>query len=475
MKNNARKKINVFQLAMITLAYVASIRMLPAMAEYGLASLFFYFLAIITFLVPIAFISAELGTTWPGRGGLYTWVKEGLGPRWGFLAIWLQFLMNIISLPAYLSFIGVAAAYLLFPQWANNKIFLISFIVILFWGVTLFSFRGMKVAGWMNTAGTLIGTYIPLVIILLLGIYWIVSGKKSQVDLSLHSFLPNFSRLKMGDLVFLGGMLFAVMGIETSAPHALDVENVETNYPKGILLSTIMIFFIGFGAVAVAIVVPVKDLSLTGGIMQAVTIFFNQLHMGWMIKVFSFMIVFGAMCALNSSVIGPSRGLFGSAGAGDIPPLLSKTNKYGMPINMFVFQAIAVSIVAALFLFMPSINSSYWMIMAIVTILALLYYLLLFISAIRLRYTQPDVKRYYKVPFGNVGIWVLGLLGIASVCFGIFILFIPPSQVDVGSVFVYEMSILIGLIIPIALGFLIFALRKPEWVVELDDTVLHQH
>jgi amino acid transporter len=467
MAHNNNKKISAFQLAMITLAYVASIRMLPTMAEYGLSCLFFYFIAIVTFLIPTAFISAELGTTWPGRGGIYLWVKEGLGPRWGFLAIWFQFLVNIICLPAYLSFIGAAAAYLFFPELASNKLFLVIFILSIFWFVTLISFRGIQTAGVMNTMGALIGTYIPLGIVIFLGFYWMLSGHPSQVDLSLHAFIPNFSTLHLGDLVFLAGMLYAIMGIESSAPHALDVEDVEKNYPKGILLSVIMIVFVGFGAISIAIVIPAKDLSLTAGIMQAVTVFFNQLHVGWMIDVFALMIVFGAMCALNSSVIGPSRGFFGSASSGDIPPILVKTNKHGMPVNMFIFQAITVSFISCLFFLMPSINSSYWIIMVIATTLGLTYYILLFIAAIRLRYTQPNKKRYYKVPFGNAGMWVLVVLGIMSSLFGIGISFIPPSQVATGSLFVFELTIISGLIFFIGIGFLIFALRKPEWVVKI--------
>ena len=49
------------------------------------------------FLVPSALVSAELAAAWPGRGGVYVWIKEALGGRWGFLAIWLQFLVNIVN------------------------------------------------------------------------------------------------------------------------------------------------------------------------------------------------------------------------------------------------------------------------------------------------------------------------------------------------------------------------------------------
>lgn len=105
--------------------------------------------------------------------------------------------------------------------------------------------------------------------------------------------------------------------------------------------------------------------------------------------------------------------------------------------------------------------------MVIVTILALIYYIMMFISAIRLRYTQPNKKRYYKVPFGNFGMWVLVILGMMSALFGIGIALVPPSQVAIGSVFVFESAIVSGLVVFIGIGLLIFALRKPEWVVKV--------
>lgn len=67
-----RRKIGVFHLAMIIVAFVASIRMFPMMAEYGLSCITLYAIATISFLLPTALISAELATAFPSRGGIYT-------------------------------------------------------------------------------------------------------------------------------------------------------------------------------------------------------------------------------------------------------------------------------------------------------------------------------------------------------------------------------------------------------------------
>lgn len=464
MKKN-KTKITSFQLAMITVAYVASVRAMPTLAEYGFTYLFYYILAALLFFLPSSLVSAELASAFPGRGGVYVWVKEALGGPWGFLAIWLQFISNIIGLPAFLSFVAATFAYIFMPELANNKYFLISVILIVFWGATLISFFGMRVSSWVNTFGVIFGIYVPVITILILGVFWLITGEKSQIAFSLNSFIPHFGAIHMRDLAFLAGMLYALMGMEVSGSHAVDVENSKKNYPKGIILAVLLILIVGFDAIFIAAVIPQKEISLISGVMQAYSIFFNKFHLSWLMPFLALSIVLGMTASLNASVIGPSKGLFGTAVGGEIPPILSKTNKHGMPINMLILQAILLSIISLVFLFMPTVSSSYWLIMAVVTIQYLGMYILLFISGIVLKYKRPEAKREYKVPFGNLGMWIIAGAGLISSIFGIIIGLYPPSQIDVGNLFNYEMFLLIGVFVLSGIGFILYLLRKPHWVV----------
>ena len=48
---------------------------------------------VVFYLIPASLISAELGGAFADRrGGIYTWVAQAFGTRWGFLAIWLQWI-----------------------------------------------------------------------------------------------------------------------------------------------------------------------------------------------------------------------------------------------------------------------------------------------------------------------------------------------------------------------------------------------
>ena len=62
--------------------------------------------------------------------------------------------------------------------------------------------------------------------------------------------------------------------MEMSAIHAKDVKHPQTDYPKAILTSGLIIFiFTMLGVLTIARIIPKKDISLTNGAMQALELF----------------------------------------------------------------------------------------------------------------------------------------------------------------------------------------------------------
>lgn len=67
---------------------------MPAEAVYGLSSAFYYLFAAIVFLIPTSLVAAELAAMFQSnkQGGVFRWVGEAYGKKWGFLAIWVQWI-----------------------------------------------------------------------------------------------------------------------------------------------------------------------------------------------------------------------------------------------------------------------------------------------------------------------------------------------------------------------------------------------
>jgi amino acid transporter len=109
---------------------------------------------------------------------------------------------------------------------------------------------------------------------------------------------------------------------------------------------------------------------------------------------------------------------------------------------------------------MPTINSSFWLLSAITAELALVVYITLFAAALVLHYKMPEVKRSFKIPGGDFGIWITCLLGTTISLFAIVVGFIPPKELIGEDFWLYETVLIFGMIILSIVPLLLSSIRK---------------
>jgi putative glutamate/gamma-aminobutyrate antiporter len=451
-------------LAMINLAIIYSVRGLPLMAEEGFRAITFMAVSAAFFLIPISLVTAELSSTWPpkGDGGVYIWVNEAMGTRWAFLAIWLQWSENVIWFPTVLSFIAATLAYAFSPDLANNKVYTLVVVLVVYWGGTFANLHGMKTSAWISTLGV-ISTLITTGLIVFLGFRWILAGNPCQIHFSLASLIPDFTH--MDSLVFLAGALVIVSGIEVSAAHASSVKNPKRSFPKAVFLSVfVSISAIIMGSLAIAFVLPQKEISLVAGLMEAFDKFFAAHGLHWLVPIVALLVVVGSLGEVSAWILGPSKGLLVSARHGLLPPILQRRIHGDVPVNILILQAVVVTGLVFVFLLMPTVSSAYWILTALTAQLYLIMYLLMFLSALVLRYKRPDVHRPYRVPLGNFGMWLVAAFGLLGGMFTFFIGFFPPSELKTGNLLFYESFLIFGILVMCGAAFVIYGLRKPGWI-----------
>ncbi len=431
--------LKFFHLVMINVIAVDSIRTLPFSAVYGFSLVFFYILMALLFFIPTALVSAELGTGWPNRGGIYVWVREAFGKNWSLIIIWLNWIYNVFWYPTIMALIAGTLAYLINPDLATNKLYMCSSVLILYWFATLINCFGMKTSSLLSTLGALLGTLLPMTLISILGIAWIVQGNPIQVP---FEFFPKQS--ETSNLAFLTNVLFGLLGLEMAATHAQEMRNPKRDYPRSLWISVVLILCtIVFASLAIAIVVPDKELNLATGVMQAFKAFLDAYHLPWLLPLVAIFIVLGGFSQVGAWIIGPTKGLLVAAQDGVLPKTFAKTNRHEVPTRILIIQAIIVSLLSLVFILFPTVNDSYWILSVITAQLALLVYIVLFAAAIKLHYLKPDVVRSFKIPGKKWGIWIVGGVGALTSLAVILIGFIPPSQIPFQNIFLYEL-ILIG-------------------------------
>jgi amino acid transporter len=286
---------------------------------------------------------------------------------------------------------------------------------------------------------------LPMALIIGLGVFWIASGKTSHIEFTATQMLPHFDN--SGVWVSLTTIMASYLGIELAVVHARDVKNPQKTFPKALAVSAVLIVAtMMLGSLSIAIVLPHDEISLVAGVMQAFSAFFSSYHWGGILPWVTFMIVLGSIGGMVNWIISPVKGLLFAAQDEQLPAALTQKNKNGVPARLLILQAIIVSLVSMVFLLLPSVNSSYWFLTALSTELYMLMYVILFLAAIRLRYSTSETVRPFKVPGGNVGMWITGLFGIAGCGVTLVVGFFPPESIfDSGGV-LYDLMFIAGLL-----------------------------
>lgn len=460
--NDSKSNISISSLTILTVVAVASLRGLPAMAVYGLGSITLYAITAIAFLIPTALVAAELAV-W--RGGVYTWVREAMGNRWGFVAIWLQWIQNVVWYPVQLAFVAAGIAYLLFiPNLANSGIYTAAIIIVFYWVSTFVTLAGGNFFAKVSSWGGIIGTIAPGALLIVLGLWWVGSGQPSQVPLQTKFVVPPFTGF--ASIVLIVSNFLAYAGMEMNAVHVNDMKEPR-KFPLVILAASIIILGVFIlPTISVAITVSSKSLGLTTGIMESFRVYFEKLGLGsWAIVIISAMIVIGALSSVVAWVAGPSKGLLLASRTGLLPIWLQRRNARGVQVGILTLQGLIVTLLAGLFLFSKNVSSAFFALVDMAAALYLIMYMLMFASAIILRQRRPDVKRTYRVP----AMYVVASVGFLASLVGFVLGFIPPSQLRGISPSAYP--IIMGAVI-VLLGappLILFAVKKPHWRTISDD------
>lgn len=467
--NKQIAKLGVFTLAIMNVTAVVSLRGLPAEAEYGLSSAFYYLFAAIVFLIPTSLVAAELAAMFKDKqGGVFRWVGEAFGKKWGFLAIWLQWIESTIWYPTVLTFGAVAIAFIGMNQaydmtLASNKLYSLVVVLLIYWTATFISLKGMGWVAKVAKIGGLVGTIIPAGLLVVLGIVYLATGGVSQMDFH-GNFFPDLTN--MDNLVLASGIFLFYAGMEMSGIHVTDMENPAKNYPKAIFTGafiTVIIFVLG--TFALGVIIPQKDINLTQSLLIGFDKYFAYLHASWLSPLIAVALAFGVLASVLTWVSGPSKGIFAVGKAGYLPPFFQKANGNGVQRNILLVQGGIVTVLGLLFVVMPSVQSFYQILSQLTVVLYLIMYLVMFAAAIKLRYNMKDYERPYRIgKKGNALMWLISGLGFCGSLLAFVLSFIPPAQIATGSNTVWYSVLAIGCIVVVGAPLVIYNCRKASWI-----------
>lgn len=423
------------------------IRWIPVAACLGASAIFFWVVAALCFFIPLVLITVQLARSHPEEGGMYAWTRKALGEKSAFMVAWLYWVNTIFYYPAVLIFLASNFAYVIGrPDLVNNHYYISTVVLLSFWLITVVSFYGLKANKYFVDIGGVLGSFIPAIAIIVLGFTaYFISGH-SATNFSVHALIPH--KGFFGSLSTLTIMMFAMAGVEIIPTFANSVKNVKKNLYYGLIVSSIILFAIYIlGTIALGLVESPENIQKTTGLMQAFDIVGKQLHIEWFSKMMSFLLTFAELAAVSIWLLAPVIMFFKCVPQGVLPGWLHKTNKHDSPQNALIFMGVLVSVIVLTTNFLPSVNVMYQLLILMATVLYFIPYLYLVVAYFKLR---KDKLKY-----------LIGGLVFLSTFLGIVFSFQPPdSLANRHDLFVYEAQLIIGPLLFIAIGWLLYRYRK---------------
>ena len=338
--------------------------------------------------------AAEVSAAIPKTGGMMVYIEEIYGKKLGFLTGWMQ---TVLFFPA-----TAAAIAVMFGQQAaillNNPSIVMPMSIGVILLIGILNTFGSKTSGVIQTVST-VCKLIPLVLIIVFGFI------KGSGDNPIMNPLVAEGIRPMGIIgQLLVAILFAYDGWINVGALAGEMKNPGKDLPKAIIggLSIVMAINVVIN-LAYLWVLPASELAQYASPASIVAEKIFGPVGGKLINVGILVSVFGC---LNGYLLTGPRIPYTLANQKLLPATFGKLNKNGVPANATLFMVV-LSVIYAL--------SGQFNLLSDLSMFAIwAFYTLTFIGVIKLRKTQPDLKRPYKVPFYPV-------IPIISICSGLFV------------------------------------------------------
>jgi amino acid transporter len=319
----------------------------------------------------------------------------------------------------------------------------------------------MKFSAHLNNFCTLAGLFLPIALIIGIGIAWFFSDNAIQLHFTKQNFFPDFHNSEM--LIALSGMIMSFCGIEIATIHSDEVKNPHRSFPIALSMATLILaLFLICGAFSIAIILPPHQMNILAGIMQTFQIFLSTYNLIWAMPAIAILLVLGCIGSVNNWIIAPIKGLSIAASETKHLKHFAKSNQHNAPHVLLIYQAIIVTLLMFVFIALPSVNASYWLLTNLALQLFMLMYILLFAAGIRARFKHPTIQRSFTIPGKNIGMMIIGTLGIIGALLTFAIGFVPPSDIQNGGIFRYEIILLLCLAFTILPPFFIHKKAKEE-------------
>ncbi len=454
-----RRVLGTFDVVLINVVVVFSLRGVTTAAKMGPVSLLLWGAAVLAFFLPLGLVIAELATRDPAEGGFYRWTRAAFGDAHGFLAAWSYWVSNLTYMPFLLIYLSSAASYVFgAPALGERALFIVPLSLAVLWAVTLVNIRGLEAGRFVTGVGAIASWAAAALLIgagALAAYRW---GMATPLDAG------SLTRVAGGvpALAYFGSLTFAMVGLELAPVLGDEVKNPRRTLPLATHLA-------GAGITALYVVctlailaaVPPAQISPVSGVFEAAHTVGARAGWTWLGALVAALVGVAVVGGLGAWMAGEARLPLVLGLDRFLPPVFARLHpRYGTPTAGLLVQA---GIATVLILFSQagsSVREAYLLLLDATIVLNFLPFVYIFLSAPRMR-PRGDEPGVVRVPGGRRILWLVSGAGLLATLATLASAVIPPPEA--GSALVFELKLWGGLL---AFGVLGLAVRRRAGRIE---------
>lgn len=339
---------------------------------------------------PQALCSAELGSAITDAGGFYKWIQRGLGEFWGFQGCWCRTLSCYVDNTTYVVLAGSYTS-MLIPMSSTAKFIFMAVLIAIF---TVINLLGIEEVGKVSTIFSTI-IFIVFVAVTVIGFaHWDHNPLEPFYNSGDYSLIGS-----LGACLATGMWMYS--GYTSMSTLATECKD-KTVIPRGLMIVMPII--------ALSYILPtIAGLGSVGNWAEWGTEGISFGHVlalagAWGLPVFTVAAVCSQLSIFNTQIISVSRGFFGMAVDNLAPKSLMKLSKKRKVPYVGVLSLSVVALCLC--------NLDFSVLITIDVTLLMVDYVLVFISTARLRRTEPNMPRPFRIPGGDTFVKLLVAPGI---------------------------------------------------------------
>jgi amino acid transporter len=298
--------------------------------------------------------------------------------------------------------------------------------VVLTWLAVVVNVVTLDVGKWVPNLGAVLKVIIFIAIII--GAFVYIQDHGMANPLNFETMKPDWD----GSLQYIPAIIYGMLGFELVSAGSDEMKDPARDVPRAIFISgAIIIVLYLLGTFAVLAAIPAGDINLVEGLIDTLSLFFGGSAGG---RAFVMLLGIGALYTFFSNgvtwALGCNRAAAEAALEGELPKIFAlEDKKRGTPVGAAVLMGLVSTLALVLYGLMSGSNEDlFWSLFAFSAVIFLLPYEGMLLTFVKMRVTDPDHPRPYRVPGGLAAARLAAWICFAVLALSIVLFMVTPGE-----------------------------------------------